>query len=401
MFHHSKNSKKQESFNIMEKTDFIPFSRPSLCEEEEQAVLKVMRSGWITTANEALLFEKEFSQKINARHCLAVNSNTSGLQLAMEACGIKKGTKILTTPYTFISTATSAIHLGGDVVYADIEKDNYSIDPEQIENKLKHDKSIKAIIPVHIAGNPCNMKAITEIAKKYKVYVIEDCAHALPSLTEDGYCGTLGDAGVFSFYATKTMTTAEGGMISTNNYELAKRMTVMRMHGIDRTVWDRYTSDKASWEYDVIDAGYKFNLPDILAAIGRVQLKKVDYFYEKRLSIVKRYNDAFKDCGFIELPPSQKGNAYHLYMIRINPDICGISRNKFSAELQKKGIGVSVHFIPHFYFTYWKRRGLDEKDFPNAKRLFEKTLSLPLWPDMTDSMVNRVIDAVIETGKGK
>ena len=385
----------------MENTDFIPFSKPSFSEEEEKAVLSVMRSGWITTAKEALEFEKEFAKKINARHCLCVNSNTSGLQLAMEACGIKEGRKILTTPYTFISTATSAIHLGGDVVYADIEKDSYSIDPEEIEKKLKEDKTIKAILPVHIAGNPCNMRAIRELAKKYGVYIIEDCAHSLPSLTDDGYCGTLGDIGVFSFYATKTMTTAEGGMISTNNDELAKRMSLMRMHGIDRSVWDRYTSSKASWEYDVIDAGFKFNLPDILAAIGRVQLKKVDLFYEKRLSIVKRYNEAFKNCDFIELPPSQKGNAWHLYMIRINSEVCGISRNDFSLQLQKKGIGVSMHFIPHFYFTYWKKRGLNEKDFPNAKNMYEKSLSLPLWPDMTDSMVNRVIEAVLETGKGK
>ena len=256
----------------------IPFFKPSVGKEEEEAVINVLRSGWLSTAKEALAFEKEFSDFIKAKHCLAVNSNTSGLVLAMEACGIKPGTKILTTPYTFISTATSALHLGGEVVYADIEKDNYSISPERIEEKLKEDSSIKAIVPVHIGGNVCNMRAINEIAAKYGAKVIEDAAHAFPALTKDGFAGTLGDIGVFSFYATKTITTGEGGMIVTNDDELAHRMTVMRLHGIDRSVWDRYTSNKTSWEYDVVAPGFKCNLPDILAAIGRVQLKKANIF---------------------------------------------------------------------------------------------------------------------------
>lgn len=386
--------------NDINNINYIPFSKPSLTQAEKDAILKVMDSGWITTAKEALEFEKEFSQFVNCKYCLAVNSNTSGLQLAMEACGIKEGTKILTTPYTFISTATTAIHLGGDVVYADIEKDTYSIDCNEIEKKLKADKSIKAIVPVHIAGNLCNMQDINFLAKKYDVYVIEDAAHSFPSKTKNGYAGTLGDIGVFSFYATKTMTTAEGGMICTNNQDLAKRMTTMRMHGIDRNVWDRYTAKKASWFYDVIDAGYKFNLPDILAAMGRVQLKRANAFLEARKKIANKYNNAFKNYDCFELPPDGEGNAWHLYLLRINEKKCGLTRDVFLQKLQEKGIGTSVHFIPHFYFTYWKNKGLQEKDFPNAKKQFLKTISLPLWPDMTEQMIQKVIDTVIEIYKG-
>lgn len=386
---------------MMQEIDFVPFSKPSIGIDEEEAVLRVMRSGWLTTAKEALEFEKEFSEYVNSPFCLAVNSNTSGLQLAMEACGIKEGTKILTTPYTFISTATTAIHLGGDVEYADIESNSYSIDCNRIEDKLKNDKTIKAIVPVHIAGNLCDMENINFLAQKYGVFVIEDAAHAFPSKTKNGFAGTLGDIGVFSFYATKTMTTAEGGMICTKNEELAKRMSVMRMHGIDRTVWDRYTSKKSSWEYDIIDAGYKFNMPDILAAMGRVQLKRAQSFFEKRKLIVEKYNKAFSNCDFLELPPDSDGNAWHLYLLRINSDKCGITRDAFCEKLQKNGIGISMHFIPHFYFSYWKNKGLNEKDFPNAKKQFEKTISIPLWPDMSEKMVNKVIDSILSIGNGK
>ena len=227
--------------------DFIPFFLPSISEEEKKAVLKVLDSGWLTTGKEALEFEKEFASFVNCKNALAVNSNTSGLVLSYEACGITEDTKILTTPYTFTATASAARHLNGHVVYADIEKDSYNISPEAIEKKLKEDKAIKVIVPVHIAGNLCKMEEICHLAKKYNVKVVEDAAHAFPSNSKIGYGGTLGDAGVFSFYATKTMTTAEGGMITTNDDEIASRIALMRMHGIDRPVWDRYTSDKASW----------------------------------------------------------------------------------------------------------------------------------------------------------
>ncbi|MCM1321198.1 MAG: DegT/DnrJ/EryC1/StrS family aminotransferase [Bacteroides sp.] len=379
---------------------FVPFFRPSIGQEEENAVLQVMRSGWLTTAKETLAFEQEFSNYVHSPHALAVNSATSGLTLAMDALGITKGTKILTTPYTFISTAAPALHLGAGIVYADIEKDSYNIDAVQIEKKLRQDSAIKAIIPVHIAGNICNMDEILFLARKYNVHVIEDAAHAFPSKTAAGYAGTLGDCGVFSFYATKAITTAEGGMICTANNEIAARIAAMRLHGIDRSIWERYTSDKASWEYDVTQPGYKCNLPDILSAIGRVQLKKAESFFEKRKTIAMQYNEAFSEYDFLQCPPDGTGNAWHLYLLRIVPEKLSVTRTEFANILQNKGIGISMHFIPHFHMSYWKQHlKITAEDFPNAEKQYQRTFTLPLWPDMTQEMVRTVIEAVIETGK--
>lgn len=379
--------------------NFIPFAIPEIGQEEEKAVLEVLKSGWLTTGKIALDFEKEFAKKLNVPYALAVNSATSGLILALEALKIGPGDKVLTTPYTFISTATSCLHLGAEIEYADIEKDSYNIDPDKIEEKLKNDSSIKAIIPVHIAGNICNMKRICEIAKKYDVYIIEDAAHAFPAKSKDGWTGTFGDIGVFSFYATKTITTAEGGMVVTSNEELAKRMTTMRLHGIDRNVWDRYTSKKASWEYDVVDAGFKFNLPDILAAIGVEQLKKADFFLEKRKRIVEKYNQEFSKYDFFILPPDSDGNAWHLYLLGLNLSKLKIDRNEFSKILQENGIGISMHFIPHYKFSLFKHRAeLNEKNFPNAEEHYQRTISLPLWPGMTDEMIKKVIQTVVQVG---
>ncbi|MCQ2580380.1 MAG: DegT/DnrJ/EryC1/StrS family aminotransferase [Treponemataceae bacterium] len=382
----------------------INFSVASLGKEEEEAVLRVLRSGWITTGKETMAFEKEFAQKINAKCALAVNSATSGLMLAYDALGLKDGYKILTTPYTFASTALAARHLGAHIEYADIEKDSYNISADAVEQKLEQDarngKKIKAIVPVHIAGNVCNMDALKQLAEHYNVKIVEDAAHAFPSKTKNGFAGTLGDIGVFSFYATKTITTAEGGMITTNNEEYAKRMQVMRLHGIDRPIWDRYTKDKASWEYDVVDAGFKCNLPDILGAIGREQLKKADTLFEKRKRIVERYNNAFKNIDFLTVPPDGDGNAWHLYLLRIKPEMLKINRNEFGSLLQDEGICISMHFIPHFRMTYFKNEyGLKAEDFPNAQEHFEKTITLPLWPDMTDEMADRVIETVLSIGK--
>lgn len=386
----------------------VPFSRPALGTEEEAAVLRVMRSGWITTGSETLLFEKEFAQAL-APHgtgnippvqAFAVNSASSGLMLAYDACGVGPGTKILTTPYTFISTATSALHLGAEVVYADIEADTYNIDPEQIRRKLAADPAIRAVVPVHIAGNVCRMEEICSIARSAGVKVIEDAAHAFPSCVHGVYAGTFADAGVFSFYATKTITTAEGGMVCTRNEEIAKRIQLMRMHGIDRPVWDRYTSPKPSWQYDIAAAGWKCNLPDILSAIGREQLKKAHQFLEQRTAIVQAYNRAFEQYGCFTLPPDSPGNAHHLYILRIRPDKLTIGRDEFAAKLMERGVGVSVHFIPHFHMSYiCGRYGITAHDFPNAQRQYERSLTLPLWPGMTEEMVSHVTAAVTALGK--
>lgn len=386
----------------MEKMN-VPFFKASISTEEEEAAIRVLRSGWLTTGNETHEFEKEFGEKIGAKYSLAVNSNTSGMIIAMEACGVKPGKAVITTPYTFVSTAASARHLGGDVYFADIEKDTYSIDPDSIEKILESDKgrNVCAIVPVHIAGNVCNMKRINEIARKHNVYVIEDCAHSFPSKTDDGYAGVLGDVGVFSFYATKTITTGEGGMITTNNEQLCQRMTKMRLHGMNRDAWDRYTSTKASWEYDIIAPGFKSNLPDILGAIGRVQLKKADEFDEKRKAHVAKYNEAFSKLDFIKLPPDSKGNSFHLYLMRLNLEKLKCDRNQFAKELQDLGLGISMHFIPIFHFTYWKELYPDftKENYPECEKKYLETISLPLWPDMTSEMTDYVINCVRSVGE--
>lgn len=381
----------------------VPFFKASISTEEEEAAIRVLRSGWLTTGNETHEFEKEFGEKIGAKYSLAVNSNTSGMIIAMEACGVKQGKAIITTPYTFVSTAASARHLGGDVYFADIEKDTYSIDPDSIEKILDSEKgkNVCAIVPVHIAGNLCNMKRINEIARKHNVYVIEDCAHSFPSKTDEGYAGVLGDVGVFSFYATKTITTGEGGMITTNNEQLCQRMTKMRLHGMNRDAWDRYTSTKASWEYDIIAPGFKSNLPDILAAIGRVQLRKADEFDEKRKTHVAKYNEAFSRLDFIKLPPDSKGNSFHLYLMRLNLKKLKCDRNQFAKELQNLGLGISMHFIPIFHFTYWKELYPDftKENFPECEKKYLETITLPLWPDMTSEMTDYVINCVRSIGE--
>ena len=389
----------------------VPFHKAAITKAEEDAVLDVLRSGWLTTGKYTLEFEKKFSQAVGGNDVisLAVNSNTSGMILAMEACGVKSGTAVITTPYTFVSTATCARHLNADVYFADVEKDSYSIDPEKIEEILikdaKNGHKVKAIVPVHIAGNICNMERILELAKKYstsenKIYVIEDAAHSFPSPTKLGYAGTIGDAGVFSFYVTKTITTAEGGMVCTKNPELAKRMTMMRMHGMDRTTWDRYTSPRASWEYDIVAPGYKFNLPDVLSALGCCQVDRAVLFYEQRKAIVEQYNNAFSKLDFIKLPPDGEGNAWHLYLMRINPEKLTISREEFAKKLQGEGIGISVHFIPIFHFTYWKELYPDftAKNYPNAETQYSQTISIPLYPDMPQEQVDYVINTVIKIG---
>ncbi len=390
----------------------VPFHRASITKAEEDAVLDVLRSGWLTTGKYALEFEKKFSKALGDESIisLAVNSNTSGMVLAMEACGVKKGTAVITTPYTFVSTAACARTLNADVYFADIEKDSYNIDPEKIEEILKRDAEnghkVKAIVPVHIAGNVCKMKEILALAKKYstkdnKIYVIEDAAHAFPSPTKLGYAGAIGDIGVFSFYVTKTITTAEGGMVCTRNAELAKRMSVMRMHGMDRTTWNRYTSPKASWEYDIIAPGYKFNLPDILAALGCCQVDRANLFYQQRKAVVDKYNEVFKDLDFITLPPDGEGNAWHLYLMRINPDKLTITREDFAKKMQAAGLGISVHFIPIFHFTYWKKlyKDFTAENYPNAEEQYSRTISIPLFPDMTDEMTEYVIETVKKIGR--
>jgi dTDP-4-amino-4,6-dideoxygalactose transaminase len=382
-------------------TDFIPFARPSIGVEEETAVLEVLRSGWLTTGQVARAFEYEFASFVGVRRALAVNSATSGLLLALEALGVGPGSKVATSPYTFASSAAVARHLGAEVAFCDIAKDDYNIDPEQLDSLLARDASIKAVVPVHVGGMPCRMGEILEIAGRHGVKVVEDAAHAFPLHTAGGDAGTLGDAGVFSLYATKTITSGEGGMVVARDESTLRRMETMRLHGFDRAAWDRYTSKTASWRYDVVEAGYKCNLPDLLAAVGREQLKKAELFLGQRKAVAARYLEAFVGHPALENPPAHPDHAWHLFSLRIHPEVLRIGRDDFIDRLQASGIGVSVHFIPLHMMSYWsKRYALEPGDFPETLDKFSRTISLPIWQGMTEAQAGRVSRVVLETVEG-
>ncbi len=380
-------------------TDFIPFAKPSLGREEEDAVIRVLRSGWLTTGTETREFESEFKSYTGTGNALAVNSATSGLHLALEAFGIGPGDRVITTPYTFTATAEVLRYLGADPVFADIERNSFNIDPGEIEKQLKKDPLIKGIIPVHIGGRPCRMKEIMDLKKGFNLAVVEDAAHSFPVRSKEGFLGTIGDAGVFSFYATKTITTGEGGMIVTDNPEAAKRISVMRLHGIDREIWDRYRSDKPSWEYSIVDAGFKYNMPDTAAAMGREQLKKAERFHRKRRDIAGFYFNKLESLDFLTLPGKTDVHAWHLFMPVIIPERLTISRNEFIAKLMEKGIGISVHYIPlHIMPYYRKKYGLKPEDFPETLKAYKNVFSLPIYPGLTEDELERIVSAVTETG---
>ncbi len=377
-------------------TDFIPFARPSIGPEEEEAVLRVMRSGWLTTGAEALAFEKEFADFVGAPRALAVNSATSGLHLALEALGIGPGDVVVTSPYTFTSSAAVIRHLGAEVAFCDVAPGSYNIDSDALGRLLATTKNCRAIVAVHVGGLPCDLRALRALADRYGCALVEDAAHAFPSKTADGYAGALGDVGVYSFYATKTITTGEGGMLVTRDGRLAARAEKMRMHGFDRAAWDRYTAKKASWRYSVVEAGFKYNLPDLLAAIGRVQLTKAERFLEERRAIAALYDEAFSGVRGLELPPRGDGHAWHLYSLRTLPERGGLARDEFIESLAERGVGTSVHFIPLHTMPYYAGRyGLEPGSMPNAMAMFERTLSLPIWQGMGLDAARRVADAVL------
>jgi dTDP-4-amino-4,6-dideoxygalactose transaminase len=385
---------------------FVPFSRPSLDHEEEEAVLAVLRSGWLTTGEVTAAFEKEFAKVVGTRHAMALNSGTAGLHLSLEAVGVGAGSVVLTTPYTFTATAEVVRYLGADPVFVDIDRATLNIDPAQLAASLDTlaaaGRRVSAIIPVHVAGLPCDMDAIRNLSLKHGVPVVEDAAHAFPVRQGDRFVGTDGDAGVYSFYATKTITTGEGGMVVTDRDEVAARIRIMRLHGIDRDIWNRYTEPGASWKYDVVAAGYKYNMTDLAAAIGRVQLKKADAFLSRRKSIARRYIGAFGALDFLSLPSWTENHAWHLFIIRIRDKKLRLSRDECIEELQRKRIGASVHFIALHMMTYYRERyGLKPDDFPAALESSRAAISLPLSASLTDDDVDRVIGAVTELGSSR
>ena len=376
----------------------IPFHKTHTTEEEINAVIEAIKSGWVTMGPKTVEFEKEFKAYVGSSEAVSVNSATAALHLALKAIDLKRGDEVILPTNTFVATAEVVTYFDAIPVLCDIEESTHNIDVSKIE-ALITDKT-KAIIPVHFAGQPCDMDEIYSKVEgrrakgEGKIFIIEDAAHAIPSSYKGVKIGTLekSDITCFSFYATKTLSTGEGGMATTNNSDFAKNIKINRLHGISRDAWDRYTS-KGSWYYEVVDNGNKYNTTDINAALGLVQLKKQDILREKRANIAKKYIQAFKENPNIILPiiKEDRETSWHLFVVKVE------NRDEVIEELKSRGVGCSVHFIPVHKQPYYKERyGYKDSDYPVANRVFDQSLSLPIFPDMSDEEVEYVIKNMLE-----
>lgn len=382
-------------FNLS-KAEFIPFALPEIGEEEIQEVVSALRSGWVTTGPKTHQFEQDFSTFLgDGVECIAVNSATAGLHLALEAIGVGPGDEVILPSYTFTATAEVVRYLGAVPVMVDVLDENFNIDPSAVETAIT--SQTRAIIPVHFAGLSCDMDSLLAIAQRHELKVIEDAAHALPTTWAGCNIGTLrSDVTVFSFYANKTMTTGEGGMVVTRNSEIAKRCRIMRLHGISRDAFDRYVSTSPSWFYEVVAPGFKYNMTDMAAAMGIHQLRRLKGFQLKREAMALEYDAALKSLPVI-LPchaPAGDTHAWHLYPVRLLAE-AGISRDEFIVKMSEQGVGCSVHFIPLHLHPYWREScKLSPEMFPVSQKLFEQEVSIPLYTRMTDDEQQRVIDAI-------
>jgi len=367
----------------------IPFFKPSITSKEKKACLQVLNSGWLTTGSITLQFEKEFADFVNAKNAFAVSSASAGLHLGLHAANLPPQSRIILPSYTFAASAHAVLQAGYLPIFLDIEKNGFNIDPQQMEDILKKPPvPIRGIMPVHIAGESCDMHSILSIAKKHNLFVIEDAAHAFPAKKNSSFLGTIGDVGVFSFYASKTLTTAEGGMIITNNDKLARRIRIARTHGLEKDAWFRY-HHTSYHPYDIIAKGFKYNLPDLLSAIGRVQLSRAWSMHESRKRISSWYRNFFSNSEFFILPKESHDHAWHLFIVRLRLEALRISRDVFMNTMKKKGISSSVHFLPlHMtkYFSRWPA------PYPliHTEQRYKEVLSLPLFCSLRKKQVQYI-----------
>lgn len=381
----------------MIQNEFIPFALPDIGEEEIAAVVETLRSGWVTTGPKTKEFENLFSKYIGGNvEAISVNSATAGLHLALEACGIGPEDEVIVPTLTFTATAEVVRYLGADPVFVDCDLSTLCIDINQIESKIT--KKTKAIIPVHIGGLACDMEEIISLAKSHGLKVIEDAAHTCPSKINNVMIGRHdSDAIVYSFYANKTITTGEGGMIVTNKAEIAKRCKIMRLHGISKDAFDRFTAKTPSWYYEIVAPGFKYNLTDIASSIGICQLAKADRFQSIREKMAKRYLSELANLPLI-LPPQVRNestdlHSWHLFCCQLNTD--KICRDDFIQEMSDSGIGTSVHYIPLHMQPYWMEHyKLKDEDFPNATKYFKNAVTLPLYTKMSEEQQTRVIATI-------
>lgn len=395
----------------------VPFALPECSADEMQEAIEVIKSGWLTTASRTFRFEKEFAERIGAKFCLAVNSGTAALHLALKSLGIGPRNNVIVPVHTFTATAEVVRYLDADPLFADVDRETFCIGPSQLQDTLSsisfetRDR-VKALIPVHFGGHPCDMDEILNLARHHKLRVVEDAAHAFPTIYVNSpsaavwegrakkMAGTIGDVGCFSFYANKTITTGEGGMLATDDDEIAKRVKVMRLHGIDRDVWDRFSDSNADWAYDVVAPGFKYNMPDLAAALGIHQLRRAEYFRRRRQYIAETYYRELADTAGLILPRikcSIENHAWHLYVVLIEPkeNTARIDRNRFIQKMKQKNIGTSVHYIPLHRMTYYRKRyGLRPEMFPNSEWIFQRCVSLPIYSAMTDEQLEYVIKSI-------
>ncbi|RLA80670.1 MAG: UDP-4-amino-4,6-dideoxy-N-acetyl-beta-L-altrosamine transaminase [Epsilonproteobacteria bacterium] len=368
----------------------IPFHKTHTTDNEINAVVDAIKSGWLTMGPKTVEFENNFKEYLDCNYSISLNSATAALHLSLKAIGLKRDDEVIIPTHTFIATAEVVTYFDAIPVLCDVEENTHNIDVSKIEKLIT--KKTKAIIPVHFAGQPCDMDEIYKLAKQYNLKIIEDAAHALPSKYKGDYIGNLkqSDITCFSFYATKTLSTGEGGMATTTNKKFAESIKVNRLHGISKDAWDRY-SEKGSWYYEVIDNGNKYNTTDLNASLGIEQLKKLDWMNNRRKEIASKYNNAFKDNKNIKIPfiKDDRETSWHLYVIKIE------NRNEIIEKLKSKGIGTSVHFIPVHKHPYYKNKFRYKDDnYPVSNKLFESSLSLPIYPDLNDEDVEYIINII-------
>ena len=380
----------------MSKPDFIPFARPDITEAEIEAVSDAMRSGWITTAARTKQFEAEFAARVGAAHGVAVNSCTAAMHLALEALGVQADDEVIVPTLTFAATAEVVRYMGARPVLVDIRADDQNIDVGAVEQCLT--ERTRVIIPVHFGGQACDMYALMDLARAKGIRVVEDAAHAFPSFHDGRAIGGIGDVTCFSFYATKTITTGEGGMATTDDDGWAERMRIMSLHGISKDAWKRYTAE-GSWYYEIVAPGFKYNMTDVAAAMGLEQLKRADEMLARRREIARAFQAALDGNDALETLAVNgfDDHAWHLFVVRLREGVLDIDRAAFIEALRERGVGASVHFIPlHLHPYYRETYGHAPEDLPVALDCYQRSLSLPIYSVMTDHEVARVMDAVTD-----
>ena len=381
--------------NFEKRDSFIPYNLPDLTDAEVREVDAALRSLWVAKGPRTVKFEEEFAKHLGAKHAVAMNSCTAALHVALLSAGIGPGDEVITTPMTFASTANTVLHCGATPVFADIDFRTGCIDPDEIEKKVT--EKTRAVVPVHYSGQVCDLDRIYEIADRHGLFVSEDAAHALASRYKGRLIGNgLRGAASYSFYATKNLTTGEGGMLVTDDDDIDAKARIWAGQGMSRNAWNRYAKGGA-WRYDICEPGFKYNMFDIQAALGLVQLSRMGEMQKRRLAIAEKFQREFTKIDAVEPPfvPDYATHSWHLYVLKIVPELLSIDRDRFITELNERNVGTSVHFIPVTDMSaYTKRFGFQKGDFPNTEKFFERIVSLPLYPTLSDEQADYVVAAV-------